>query len=139
MFLGIALDRLVSCLKPENEARPRITAEVRIVDEANSLDSQPTGLLSAFVAAHSIGDDGESSFAAKHGLRFRFPIEVGVFVVSPEQSDVRQACGLESWLWMRGVNRHKLGNASGLARIAQLESAIERATTSPFEFRHYKG
>jgi hypothetical protein len=116
-----------------------IANELLIIDIADCLDRESAGFLSTLVPTHAVGNNGEPAFAEKLLLRFGLPIEIGIFIIGAQQSDVAETCGLDSWLWIRRINRHKLSNASGLARIAQLDPATERVMVSRFESAHYKG
>jgi hypothetical protein len=89
MLKGIALNRVMSRLKCSAESLLRVALKLAIVHVTDGLDGETAGFLSAIVATHAVGDDGEPTLATKIGVRLRFPIQVGVFVVFALESNVR--------------------------------------------------
>src|SRR5215470_319956 len=83
MIQGITLDRLVSADKGIGERRLRVTGEVIFITMAHALDGDAACLLPAFISTHPVGNDGKSPLSAEFVFVLGFPIEVGVFVVSP--------------------------------------------------------
>src|SRR5450755_5182416 len=88
MFHGIALNVLVSGVEGLDEGSLRIAAKVVVVDAAHGFDGEAAGFLSAFVAAHAIGNHSETAFAAEVGVGIWLPIEIGIFVISALAADV---------------------------------------------------
>src|SRR5947209_20421108 len=75
MSYGISKDACVGCGKRFNQCRLRIVTRTLIVDFANGFHGEATGFLTAFVSAHAVGDDSQSSFALKFGVACRLPIK----------------------------------------------------------------
>ena len=105
MLDSVALNGVVCSLERGVQDGLRISVEVAIVEIADGFHREAAGFLPAFVASHAVGDDRETSFAAKFGVGFGFPIEKGVFVVRALEAHIGQAGGFDSWLRFT-VNRH---------------------------------
>jgi hypothetical protein len=106
MLEGVTLNTLVSGLKGFEQGILRIAVTGMIVDEVHGLDCEATGLLSAFISAHAVGDDGEAALTAEFLVGVGLPIEIGIFVIAALAADVSQAGRFDSRLRSFAVNCH---------------------------------
>ena len=89
-----------------------IATKRMVVDVAHGFHREAAGLLSTFVPAHPIGDNGEPAFAEEIVIGVGLPINVGVFVIAAQAADVGQTGRFDSGLWSLAINRHNLKGAS---------------------------
>src|ERR1700704_5132901 len=90
-----------------------IATEGLVVNLKHSFDREATGLLTAFITTHAIGNHGQAALALKLFGALRFPIKKRVFVVLALAADVSQAGHLHARLCFHAINRHsKIGSVS---------------------------
>src|SRR5271157_2781941 len=77
-----------------------VAGEVAI-DRNHGFDRQTAGLLAAFIAAHAVGDDGETALAQELLVFFRLPVTKTVFVILALAANVGLCGDFES-----GANFH---------------------------------
>src|ERR1035438_6990579 len=91
MLRGITLNILMSGFEGLEQGILRIDAKGMVVDVAYGLDCDATGLLSAFVTAHAVGDHGEAALTTEFLVGVGLPIEIGILVIAALTADVGQA------------------------------------------------
>ena len=74
MFLGVATDAVVRCLKSLEQGVLRVVDGNPAIDVADGFDSQTTGLLPSLVAAHAIGNYRQPALAQKIFFGLRLPV-----------------------------------------------------------------
>jgi len=136
--LGIVLNAGVGCGKGLDQSGLRIVAEGLVVDFANGFNRHAAGFLTAFVSAHSVGDDGEASLALEFGIASWLPIEVGVLIVFALAAHVTQARHLDSGFQIHAVNRHVFTASNQLPQTSHLRTATSPAARRRSEMASWK-
>ena len=98
MLVGITPNHLVRGLEGMEEGILRSRAERMVVDVTHGFDREAAGLLSAFVSAHAISNNGEATLAKEFLTGVGFPIEIGIFIIAAQAADVGQARDFDSGL-----------------------------------------
>ena len=98
MLVGVTLNHLVRGLEGMEEGILRSRAERMVVDVTHGFDREAAGLLSAFVSAHAVGNNGEATLAKEFLAGVGLPIEVGIFIIAAQAADVGQARDFDSGL-----------------------------------------
>ena len=75
VLFGIVLDARVGSGKRLQQSRLRVAVECPVVDLAHRLHRKVAGFLSAFVTAHAISHDRQTSLAGELFLAGRLPIQ----------------------------------------------------------------
>jgi hypothetical protein len=106
MLGGVTLYILVSGLEGMEQGILRISAERVVVDVAHGFDGEAAGLLSSFVSAHAVSNDGEAALAKEFLVGVGLPIEIGILVIASLAADVGQAGGFDSGFRSFAVDSH---------------------------------
>lgn len=98
MFVGVTLNHLVRGLEGMEERILRSRAERMVVDVTHGFDREAAGLLSAFVSAHAVSNNGEATLAKEFLAGVGFPIEVRIFIIAAQAADVAKTRNFDSGL-----------------------------------------
>src|SRR3979490_2024545 len=87
-----------------------IATEGLVVNLKHSFDREATGLLTAFITTHAIGNHGQAALALKLFGALRFPIKKRVFVVLALAADISQpATSMPGFVFMLSIAIAKSG------------------------------
>src|SRR5258707_2618690 len=106
MIFGVFLYAFVRHAKGFNQGGLGIATEVLVVNLEHGFDREATGLLTAFVATHAVGNDRQAALALELVVALWFPVKAGVFVIFALAADVSQACYFHARLHLHAFNRH---------------------------------